>query len=492
MPIPLELTSLNLERTILGGFYNHPESIIELSHVVSEKEFSNRAHNVIFSVMKNTVLNGQKLEKVILSQRITELGIRLDDGLDIFSYLDDLSFTQIQPKGITEIAKELIKLRIKRDLWVNAETVQSYIKDSHNDSIDKIISNVDSIYNKQIDNYRSDDIPCDIFNEAESIINDRVINSNKFTGIQTPFPIFHDMFGSLKTGITAICGRAKNNKSTILLNIGWGSILTNPDLKVIYLDTELKKHDHVFRSMAAFSQVNASYLDDGSWAKNLELVNKLKESWKSTNELKGKLHHYYIGNRPIEEIISVIKKWYFNTCHRGHPGLVILDYIKIGDEKLSNYNGEHQELGRKINALNALSQELNLPILSSMQLNRSAITDQREDESAISMTDRLSWFANGVFIFRKKRADEISEEGIGFGTHKLIPVVLRYQGKNTGLLDLVRTDSGQVKATYKQNFINYNFSNFLLQERGTLRDIIRQKNLQLNLQSGNVNTGNSI
>ena len=69
------LVSLNLERSSLGGFINHPQSIIELSHIFSEKEYSNRIHSTIFSVMKNLISNGQKIEKVVLAQKIKDLGI---------------------------------------------------------------------------------------------------------------------------------------------------------------------------------------------------------------------------------------------------------------------------------------------------------------------------------------------------------------------------------------------------------------------------------
>lgn len=480
MTYPENLYSIRAEATCLGGFIKNPKLLIEIENFFGEKDFYHKVHRTAFAVLRSLVLSGQDANKVILAQKCKELGLNTFEELNLFEYLDSISYSQINEVGLKDLSKELIKLRIKRELWENAEEVKEFIKSSGEKSVNELISGADSIYTRKVINYTTDDVPVDLFGEAESIINDRVTNPGD-RGIETPFPIFNDMFGNLRVGITAICGRAKNNKSTILLNMGFGGIINNPKLKILYLDTELKKYDHVFRSMSALSQMHTSHLEEGNWTKNKQLYDKLQSAYKISNTLKGKLFHHYIGNRSIEEIQNIIKRWFFGVCGRGNPALIILDYIKIGDEKLSNYNGEHQELGRKINCLNAISQELNVPVLTSMQLNRSAIIDKREDEAAISMTDRLSWFANGVFIFRKKRPEEISEEGVKFGTHKLIPVVLRYEGKNTSLLDLVKIEGGS-KPTYKQNFINYNFSNFLLEERGTLREIIMDKSLSKNLQ----------
>jgi len=174
MQFPDNLYSIQLERNMIGGIINHQDQIIELSHLFSEKEFYERTHSVIFQVLKNCVLSGQKIDKVLLAQKVKELGISHFSDLDIFSYLDDLSYIKLNKNGITDTAKELIKLRIKRDLWENAKSVQDYIKNSTNDPIDKIISHVDELYNKQVSLYHSEDEPVDLFKEAQDIINDRV------------------------------------------------------------------------------------------------------------------------------------------------------------------------------------------------------------------------------------------------------------------------------------------------------------------------------
>ena len=50
-------------------------------------------------------------------------------------------------------------------------------------------------------------------------------------------------------------------------------------------------------------------------------------------------------------------------------------------------------------------------------------------------------FASFVGIFRRKTNDEIAMDGEDYGTHKLLPIKTRYQGKDAaGHIDLVRNN----------------------------------------------------
>ncbi|MEK6884718.1 MAG: hypothetical protein AABY22_34115, partial [Nanoarchaeota archaeon] len=165
-----------------------------------------------------------------------------------------------------------------------------------------------------------------------------------------------------------------------------------------------------------------------------------------------------------------INLFYYVTLSKAY------DYIKLTGEKLSNNWAEYQAIGEKINQLNEIGSELNIPIWTSGQLNRTAESGT-DDSSAIAISDRLQWFANFIAIFRRKHVDdrinEIEEDGVSFGTHKLIPTATRFQGKKSyGHNDLIKVPVGKNKFKYKQNFINYDVTNFLVTEKGTLRDIV--------------------
>jgi hypothetical protein len=82
------------------------------------------------------------------------------------------------------------------------------------------------------------------------------------------------------------------------------------------------------------------------------------------------------------------------------------------------------------------------------------------------------WFSSYVGIFRKKTLDETMEEvdseGNRFGTHKLITLKSRFQGRDASGHDIfVKKPDG--KLTY--NFINYEINNFAVTEKECAEDM---------------------
>ena len=108
-------------------------------------------------------------------------------------------------------------------------------------------------------------------------------------------------------------------------------------------------------------------------------------------------------------------------------------------------------------------------------MNRSGVNENRrgggvtDDSSAIAQSDRLLWFASFVAIFRRKTLDEMAEDGEDFGTHKLIPLKTRFQGRDAaGHHDLVRRVMPDGTTRFENNFLNFNVQNFNAEEVGSL------------------------
>lgn len=165
-------------------------------------------------------------------------------------------------------------------------------------------------------------------------------------------------------------------------------------------------------------------------------------------------------------------------------------------EKVGQNWAEHQAIGDKIDKLKRISEELQAPIITAMQLNRSGenfnrkSSDVVDDASAISLSDRLQWFASFVAIFRRKTMDELALDTQQFGTHKLIPTKTRFQGKDAaGHQDIVRRLDCTGKETWAQNYLNYRVENFNITEHGSLVDIAERQREQYELDDRNQNDG---
>lgn len=484
--IPDNLYSVQLERTVIGGLINHPQSVIDLSEMLTESVFHTKEHKIIFSILKNMIYTGEKVEKAVLAQKILSVGIKFE--IDIFDYIDSITYSQINPQGITDCVKELLKLRIRRDLWNNAATIQAYIKDSQNDPIDKIISHVDSIYNTQVGKYQSDSDPVDLYAGIETLIKKIAANPVEETGLKTPFPAWNNLFGGLisKNGLYFVSARSGEGKSCFLFNMAKGVSRINK-VKTLILDTEMDMDLNMFRAAAAESQVNIWWLRTGQWTKKVELQPKVLGSFKEFDKYKGSIYYQYIPNKDIYEIESIIKRWYYKEVGRGNPAFIVYDYLKITSD-LEKNRQEWQQLGDKVSRLNEIGHNLNSCIFSAGQQNREAVGQNGRNDDSITTgaSDRINQYACFGAVFREKTIDEISEHGQANGTHILNPFkVSRTSGKEdynkhrrVAVLD---QQTGRVR--YKKNFINYEISEFDVKEINTYEDVVKQNQLQANLKN---------
>jgi replicative DNA helicase len=275
-----------------------------------------------------------------------------------------------------------------------------------------------------------------------------------------------------------LCGRGliPTHNSTILNDLAIKVTSLNPGCKALVLDTEMSTMDMKFRIASSLTQIPVWYLETGNWKKNANLFKLFQEKKSEILKIQNQVKHIQVSGKPVAEIASIVKRWYFAEVGRGNNAVVVYDYIKLTGESDKNKQ-EYQLIGDKVNALKELCSELNIAILTACQLNRSA-ENGIDDSSAIAQSDRLQWFASFVGIFRRKTVEEIADDGEDFGSHKLIPLATRFQGKDSaGHHDLVRIQEGK-KVRYQNNFISFNIDNFNVEERGTLSEIVQSRSLR--------------
>jgi replicative DNA helicase len=469
-----KIRSIDIEKHVLAGYIKHPKIFFETAHLISENDFSS-GHKTIFNVVKNQILKNQPLDPVIISEKLKSLGISFKQDFNIFDYIESLTFIKVGEKALIEACKNLKTITIRREISETSQLIIDAMSSSGDKSADEIIMIADSMYNDRISAYDLEADPEDLFSNIEQMIENRANNPVNELGILTPFPIFNKMYGGLRPGeLYAWVSRPKHGKSTILSNIASRSTLINPNLKTLILDTEMQTQVVKFRIASSITEIPMWYLETGNFNKSPELLAKWKSKKKELNVAQNKVQHLQVSGKPISEIESIIQRWYLGQVGRGNPAMVVYDYIKLTGESDKNKQ-EYQLIGDKVDRLKELSVRLNIPILTACQLNRSA-ENGNDDSSAISQSDRLQWFSAYVGIFRRKTLEEQAEDGIEFGSHKMIELASRYQGQNAhGHSDLVRVQVDN-RVEYRKNFISFDVKNFNVDEKGTLQDIVNRRN----------------
>lgn len=488
--------SLQVERHVLSGLIKYQNLFPDIDVFLTEDDFFHDVHSTIYAVYKNTKYKGEKVDKVLLAEKIKNLGISFKDDINIYDYIDNLGFSQITEEATINACKELIKLRIRREIADTADKLKRYVSQGGEEPIDKIIAEADAIYNDKISSYASSEEPINLFQNIEDIVEEIGNSPKEESGLITPYQEFNRLYGGLKNGnIYAIVSRPGQGKSTWINDICFKiSKMPQNKTKTLILDTEMQTLDIQLRMVSSMTDVPMWYLETGNWRKNEDMTARVRSAWSIVKDQE--YYHYHVGSKNIDQICSIIRRWYLSKVGRGNQALIAYDYVKLTGEKVGQNWAEHQAIGQKIDKLKRISEEIQCPIVTAMQLNRSGESFNRnaanivDDSSVIALSDRLQWFASFVAIFRRKTLDELALDTQDFGTHKLIPTKTRFQGREaSGHQDLVRRVDASGKQIWAQNYLNYNVHNFRIEERGSLHTIAQRQREQYELDDRNESDG---
>jgi replicative DNA helicase len=481
-----QLYSLQAEKHILSGLIKYPDLFFEIDQHYTDDIFYSDVHKTIFNVIKTFIIKGSRqkndtLDPIIIGQKVKDLGIKFKDDIDIIEYLSTFSLIQVSQKAVKHAAEELEKLKVCRDIIKTGEKIIKQVKTVGDKSVEEIVDNVDRIYSETVKLKSVKNKPQKLLINTIEIIEERAKKPLEEVGLITPHKEFNLKFGGLRPGnIYAFVARPKEGKTLYLTDLILKSTQLNPKCKGLILDTEMETKDINFRLASALSNIPSWWLETGNWIKKPEYV----EAWKAAKEIikiQRPVEHLHVAGKPVSEIKSLIRRWYYENVDvaNGETAIIDYDYIKMTGESSADMK-EWQIIGDKINTFKELSVELNVPILTACQLNRDGARGINTTAS-IAMSDRLTWFATFVGIFRKKTIEEIMIDGNDFGTHILDPLVYRFEGREAfGHMDLVRVqDQDDEQPRYIKNMFHYNVNNFNVTECGTTKDLYNRRRLQI-------------
>ncbi len=212
----------------------------------------------------------------------------------------------------------------------------------------------------------------------------------------------------------------------------------------------------------------------GNFKKHRNVVSKTENVWDYGRKMQGAVQHAYVANQNISQVSSVIRRWHAKFVKPGQAALVIVDYLKLGENE--GDLDEWQRMGIKTDVLKKLAAALpQTAIVTAVQTNQ---------QGNIAQSGRIAWFCNNAYKLIRKDPDEFSMDGEKFGSHKLVELFIRNQGEEgSGTNSLVKVQSGDGKVQWRSNYINYQFENFSVSERGTYEDALNASAGQLEPES---------
>ena len=491
--------SLELEQHLLTGLIKHPDKYGNIASFINENDFcadENAINKTIFYVLRQALENAEKIDEVLLAQRVDALNISFPNDIKISDYIHSLSLRKVSPDNIEKIAQELKKFTVRREIFEGAKKVaDSMRKMSPSVSYNDIIETADNTFNERINFFDvGSNTPTNISDEMEEWIELRGNNPVTEFGLMSPYKRLNDLYGSLLRpgNITVIVARSGVGKTRFCMDF-CTKVSAEYDVPILHFDNgEMSKEELIIRQCSALSGVSANLLETGQWRQaGEETVNKVRSVWEKVKKIK--FYYYNAGGMSVDNMIATLRRFYYSKIGRGNPLIFSFDYIKTTFEN-DSAKSEWQVVGEMVDKFKKTIQKEILsdggpviPMITSVQSNRQGIVnnrqpqDVRDDESIVSLSDRITQFCSHMFILRQKTLDETAAEP-NFGNHKLINVKSRHLGSDyMRAINPVRMPDGSLR----KNAINLQMDGFSVEERGDMVDLVRALNVNEELDGEN-------
>jgi len=450
------LNDSGCERSVLSAILNHgSDLLIDIEEILDTKDFYWSINRTIFSIIKHLV-HEKSLDKfdgptIVANAKIFNYN-KFDGNSKESEYLEALFANTPTYNNAKSIALQIYKLSLARQAIKCVDNISEDLKGINGqEKIDEIIGKLEdpvfeftSKLNK--DNKNMVHI-CDNFEQTLNAVSEK---PKGICGLPTGFNNYDNCIGGglRRATVNVVGSRAKGGKSFLCLNIAKN--LAELGIPILYLDTELSQQIQMNRFISLISGVECLRIETGQFATTKEE----KEAVWSCKEIVKNLPitHCSIAGLSIESILSLCRRWIikevgFEDNGFTKPSLIILDYIKLMDTSDMKSNMmETQILGFMMTALHNFALKFNIPIFSTVQLNREGVS--REGSEFISASDRILWLCSSFSILKNKSQEELIEDGPSNGMKKIIVCDSRFgPGMDKGDYINIKMDLSRSKLT---------------------------------------------
>lgn len=479
-----DIYSLDVEQHCLGGLLNDSSILPEIDFFVKETDFFQKVHQTIYLVLRGMLLAAERVDPVLLANKISSTGCKFHGDLSIFEYVEMLSYKKPTKEATIQSYKELLGYRIRRVGIDKLREMARLLQRPGDKKISELVGTLDKLYTEWSQNVlKVHGRPIiEIASGIEDLIEERRNNPPDESKMMLgPFPTINNVYGSLSElgGITVVGARSGVGKTSMGLfyNVYLAERFSWP---ILWLDSsEMSVEQLQFRTvcMLGKGKIPLYSLKSGEWAKNEEWSKIVREVLPRTKKIK----FYYESTYGLKtsEIIKLIRNFSYRIG-KDQKFLICLDYLKSMDGD-NPFDREWVVLGDFINDIkNFVQNEIPLPFWTSLQLNRSGITtnkkklDIQDNEGAFGMSDRILQQASHAFILRHKLHEELEEENGQFGNMAAIFLKHRDLGKEASIaMRPIKLPDN----SYAKNHINLYNETFWFEDRGLYSEaLMKMKN----------------
>ena len=404
------INRIGSERSLIGVCLNEPSKLIEaVNEGVTPQMFASESHKFIYMAMAHLIDQGVKPDPVgIMNVYTSEEAKKAMEEAGGTGYIEMLSL-QNTATPIQILAGHIKQAAARREVYEQAErTKQLALKDSESD-LNSFLGRVENDYRDIAIEYQ---VATGVQKMGDGLgdhLNDLLRNPRTVVGIKTGWKQYDLASQGLVDGeLTVVGARSKVGKSSLILN--WVAKITCEDkIPTLYADTEMTKKEQEEKLLSIISGVPHYEIRTGFFGRDTkhgtaqEKIARIQLAVKVIKD--APFYHIEMPDFTIEKVSALARKY---QIEKGIQ-LLCFDYLKLPSSGV--FDKEYQALGQLTNGLKALAGTLKIPVLTAVQLNRSAIGNNEMDESSVGGSDRILQLASRLCLLREATEEEQALQG---------------------------------------------------------------------------------
>jgi len=434
------------ERALIGICLNKPdELLVANSEGLSPDMFAVDGHRYIYMSMAYLVDKGDKLDPISIMAVFTDDGAKKAiEELGGIEYLEAIKLTPVASNTKT-FTGHIIQASARRAIYEEAEQLKAKMLKDTKSPTDEIIAIAESVMRDIAVEFQVSTEVVKLGDGIAERLKARALNPDSTIGLKTGWRQFDvASLGLINGELTIIGARSKIGKSTVLLN--WCRKIAIEDaIPTLYIDTEMYQEEQEDKLLSMISGVPHYEVRNGMFARdtiNGQARDKIEQVQRASRLIKqAPLYHIYMPNFTADKVMSLVRKYIIEYGIK----LVVFDYIKLPSSNSTLGEKEWQALGYLTSSLKDMAGILQIPIISAVQLNRSAVGNDDIDEGMIAGSDRILQIANRVCFLRRTNDNEFTTYGC---TH-----MFKIGSQRMGS-DLDWTPVRSIKGTWKMEMVD--------------------------------------
>lgn len=348
------------EKSVLGAILIDKNAIISVSEILAPEDFYNETNGIIYDAMLILYDERKPIDLLTLTSQLKKSKkLKQIDS----SYLTDL-VDEVPTAANVSIYAQIVKENATKRNLISAGVEVAELGYSEKSEVKEILDKAEaSIFSISQSHIKRGFIPIkSTLTETFDRIDELHKKGAGFRGVQTGFVDLDNMLSGLqKSNLVILAARPGQGKTALVLNIAQ-NIGIKEKLPVGIFSLEMSKEELVDRLLISQADVDAWKLKTGRLT---------EDDFGKISEAMGQLAEspIFIDDTPglsLTEMRSKARRLQIEH----NLGLIIVDYLQLVDPG-RRYDNRVQEVSMVSQALKNLARELNVPVLSASQLNRS-------------------------------------------------------------------------------------------------------------------------